>query len=475
MNTVTSSYVIAQIPADSAAGFACYGANRDFFYYKGEAMLSGPYETGKTITALHKLHILLSKHPRSRGLMVRKTYASLYASVVVSYEKKVLPYPPGHKKCPVIIYGGNKPEWYDYPNGSQLVLGGMDNPDKFLSAEFDFIYVNQSEELNLDDWEKLTGRATGRAGNAPYSQVFGDCNPDAPIHWILHRKPLKVFYSRHEDNPTLFNQTTGEITERGKITIDKLDALTGVRYKRGRLGIWAAATGQVYEDYDPALHLVDHFDVPSDWRRFRAIDFGYTNPFVCQWWAVDPDDRMYLYRELYRTHRLVEDMASEILRLEAGLSRDEWDAITAETPSDKLSAVRYKLANEHEPIEATITDHDAEDRATLSKHGVGSSPADKRVTPGIEAVQTRLRKAGDGKPRLFLMRDALVEVDLELENTRQPYCTEQEFPVYVYPKGQDGKPMKEEPVKMFDHGMDPMRYMTMHLERVPFVTYTLDW
>jgi hypothetical protein len=49
------------------------------------------------------------------------------------------------------------------------------------------------EEIRLDDYEKLVGRATGRAGNAPYPQVMGDCNPDAPTHWILNRPRLRRF------------------------------------------------------------------------------------------------------------------------------------------------------------------------------------------------------------------------------------------------------------------------------------------
>ena len=31
-----------------------------------------------------------------------------------------------------------------------------------------------------------------------------------------------------------------------------------------------------------------------------SVDFGFTNPIVIQWWAEDPDGRLYLYRELYR-------------------------------------------------------------------------------------------------------------------------------------------------------------------------------
>jgi PBSX family phage terminase large subunit len=428
--------VIVQAPDSSPVGFKCYGAAREFWRYRGpEAILSGPYETGKTMAALTKLHLLLCKYAGSRGLMVRKTYQSLISSAVVTYEQKVLPIRPDDPKSPIRKFGGKRPEWYDYPNGSQLLLGGMDNPDKFLSAEFDFIYVNQAEELTVDDHEKLTGRATGRAGNAPYAQVLGDCNPSYPQHWIRNRPRLKVFYSRHEDNPTLFNPETGQITKQGQTTIAALDALTGVRHARGRLGNWVAAEGQVYEHYSDSLHLIDRFDIPEKWRKIRVVDFGYTNAFVCQWWAIDHDGRLYRYREIYYTGRLVEDHAAQIRRLSEG-----------------------------ERIETTVADHDAEDRATLERHGIPTVPAVKEISPGIQALAARLREAGDGKPRIFFMRDSLVERDPSLSARFKPVCTEDEFPLYVWPVAKDGKAIKEVPVDDNNHGMDTARYAVAYLD-----------
>lgn len=433
---VIMAAVVIQASPDSKVGYQGFGAAAEAWRYKGpEWILSGPYETGKTLAALNKLHLLLCKYPGSRGLMVRKTYQSLLSSAVVTYEKRVLPVPPEDPRSAVTKYGGERPEFYDYPNGSRLVLGGMDNPGKFLSAEFDFIYVNQAEELSLSDWEALTGRATGRAANAPYSQVFGDCNPADPQHWILGRQRLKVFYSRHEDNPTLFDPVTQRWTERGKKTLAALDALTGVRYKRGRLGLWVAAEGQVYEEFDPAIHVKDRFPIPADWRRIRAIDFGYTNPFCCAWYAIDHDGRMYLYREIYRTQTLVEDLAQEIKRLSAG-----------------------------ERIEITVADHDAEDRATLEKHGVTTFPAKKAISVGLQAVSVRLRKAGDGKSRLFYLRDSLVSRDQKLADKFKPTSTLDEFGLYVWPVAKDGKPIKEVPVDDNNHGMDQLRYAVMYAD-----------
>ncbi|MBK7424786.1 MAG: hypothetical protein IPJ48_17835 [Propionivibrio sp.] len=139
-----------------------HGGALEFWQAKDhEIILSGPYETGKTFAALYKLHALLSLYKNASALMVRKTYRSLRTSAMATYERKVLVVPPSHPKSAIKPYGGEAPDFYQYPNGSRLNVGGMDNADKFLSAEFDFIYVNQAEELFLDDWEKLAGRATG--------------------------------------------------------------------------------------------------------------------------------------------------------------------------------------------------------------------------------------------------------------------------------------------------------------------------
>lgn len=399
-----------------------------------EVILTGPYETGKTYATLYKLHLLLCIFPRSRALMTRKTYKSLVGGAVVTYETKILPVKPEHQQSKIKKFGGIKPEMYLYPNESVIVVSGMDNPDKVLSAEYDFIYVNQAEELVLDDWEKLIGRATGRAGNAPYTQVLGDCNPGPPTHWIKQSKSLQLLETRHEDNPRLFDAKAGKWTEHGKRSLQVLDSMTGLRYKRGRLGLWVAAEGQVYE-FDPVVHLVNWFEPPKEWRRIRAIDFGLKNPFTCLWLAIDPDERLYLYREIYMTGRTVRAHAVKINELSKG-----------------------------ERIEATIADHDAEDRATLAENGIQTIAADKRIKVGIEKIEDRLKLAGDGKPRLYLCRDALVEVDEELKINYKPYNTEQEFASYVYPPGIDGKPNKELPVDLDNHGLDALRYGVMYLD-----------
>jgi len=229
--------IIAAHNVEGAPKF--YGGAAEFWRYKGqEVILTGSYETGKTYAAITKLHALLVKYPNSRAFITRQTYKSLIPTAIVTYEQKILPVPPDDPKSAIIKYGGSKPDFYEYPNGSHLLVVGMDSPDKLLSGEFDFGYVNQAEEISLDAWEKLVGRCTGRAGNAPYTQVMGDCNPSHPQHWILHRASLKMFEQLHKHNPSLMNQLTGQWTEQGNKTISILSSLTGLRKKRGYEGKW---------------------------------------------------------------------------------------------------------------------------------------------------------------------------------------------------------------------------------------------
>jgi len=101
-------------------------------------------------------------------------------------------------RWPCVPYGGdNRPERFMYSNGSVIWVAGLDKASKILSSEFDIIAVNQTEELSLVDWETLTTRTTGRAGNMPYSQTIGDANPGPPTHWIRNRPSLTLFESTH--------------------------------------------------------------------------------------------------------------------------------------------------------------------------------------------------------------------------------------------------------------------------------------
>lgn len=399
-----------------------------------EVCVAGPAGTGKSLAMLQKAHYTSLMVPNCRSLVVRQTHASLTGSTLVTFEQQVIPDALAHGV--VSWFGGSprKPAAYQYANGSQIVVGGLDRPEKFLSTEFSRVYVDEATQISLSALETLITRLRGNADT--YRQIVLACNPDAPQHWVKQRcdaRVMRMIYSRHRDNPLLVN-LDGTLTERGVDYMKKLDALTGVRRLRYRDGLWAAAEGLVYESWDDAVHIIDPFDVPPSWSRWISIDFGYTAPFTALLFAEDSDGRLYLMREWVRTRMLVEDHAVVI--------------------RDRL------LAGQPRP-RAIYTDHDAEDRATLErKLGMGTRPAHKSVSDGIQAMQSRLKVQGDGKARLFVFRDALLERDPEMDAASLPIGLAEEVSGYVWavrPGNKGG--LKEEPTKENDHSMDAARYM----------------
>ena len=244
-----------------------------------------------------------------QGAIVRKVFADLTPSVLQTYQKKVL-----GSRTPIVTYGGERPEWYDYPNGTRIWVGGMDHPGKVLSSERDMIFVNQAEELARADWETLSTRVTGRAGNMPYGLLYGDCNPAGREHWILKRTlegKLTLFKSYHRDNPSLFNPDTGEITRQGTETMGRLGNLTG--HLRARLleGEWASPEGLVYPEFDLQENVTD--DEPDKNKPIElAVDDGYVDPRAILF-IQRSGTRIMVFDELYHSRHLGEVCTQEVL------------------------------------------------------------------------------------------------------------------------------------------------------------------
>ena len=441
-----SEYVIVEQPADAGVGYQPYGGSRELWRCKAqEVVIAGPAETGKTLSALHKLDALAWKYPGMRGAIIRKTYQSAIQSVIVTYEKKVLGAWDQESRSyraeltPVRKYGGERPDWYDYPNGSRIVVGGMDKAGKVLSSEYDVIYVNQAEELELEDWETLSTRCTGRAGNMPYAQLMGDCNPADPRHWILARRDegkLVFIESRHEDNPTLFDPVTGEITEQGRRTMAVLDALTGVRKERLRYGRWVQAEGIVYEEFDRRRHVLSRSEFDAARVRYyvAGVDWGYTNPGALVVCGVDGDGRLYVVHEVYRTR----------------MTMDWW--IEQAKDAQRRFKIRVFVCDPSEP----------EHIEKFRRAGLRALAGYNRIMPGILAVKERLASAGDERPRLYWLEDALVLPDPGLRAEKRPVSSLDEISVYVW----NDKTRKDEPVKENDHGLDALRYVVAYVDKI---------
>lgn len=316
-------------------------------------------------------------------------------------------------------------------NGSLIRIGGFDDADrvdKILGDEYMHVFVNEATQITWDTLEKVKSRLSQSPEGSRFRKLILDCNPKGPRHWLYQAGVRGVIPNTSQALPdrelwARMHWTPYDNPYLPPDTLATLEALTGVQRRRLLKGEWCENEGAVYDEFDEDIHVIDQMPPAWDlWRKIRGIDFGYTNPFVRLCAAIDPDGRLYFYRERYVSQVIVQEHAKVI----------------------KAADV------EQSGYIATAADHDAEDRATLHAAGIMTIAAKKDIRLGISAVKARLRLAGDGKPRIFILRGLINTIT--------------EFAEYSWPAGTDGKSNKEVPIDADNHAMDAIRYIVMYLD-----------
>lgn len=373
-----------------------------------EVLAAGPAGTGKTRTICEKIHLAAENYPGARILMTRSSLESLKPAALNTFVNGVMPSLDG-----VETFGGNKftPAEFRYENGSVINVNGLEKAEKVKSAEYDLIYVNEATEIPESTWEMLKSRL--RNGVMPYQQIIGDANPSGPRHWLKQRcdrGQTRLVTSTHKDNPAYWNERSGEWTPAGyQYVMENLASLSGLARKRLFEGVWAAAEGLVYPEFNPEHHVATQ-DV-TGWRTVLGVDVGSKNPTAIAVAHIAGDGRIHISSELYRRN-----MSS----------------------SDIVGAIE-QYADAHDP-DAIYIDPSAKGYITdLHRDGYPAVAAVNDVLTGIQRVHGAFQTG----------------------MTIDPACTNliDELGMYAYadnPKIETDKPIKEH-----DHLCDSLRYLCM--------------
>lgn len=437
-----------------------------------EVLIEGPAGTGKTRAVLEKLNLLAEENPGIRILVFRKTRASLTESVLVTFEEHVLlPDSP-------VKQGASRAtrKRYKYPNGSTIILAGMDMSSRILSTEFDVAYGAEANECAEDDIQLVSTRLRntkvplfnpdgtrliGKDGKPKFwRQLILDCNPVEPTNW-LNRRPARLrkhgelkgmpqaarILSRHADNPTVDEEY-----------LDRLRNLTGVRRKRLYEGLWAAAEGMFYPMFDATRHVVLGQKFDNYGRRYSLLprfdfylgarDWGYHDPGVLQVWGVTNRKEMILLREVYETQHNEDWWADQTIRLMQqfrmkSIVCDPAEPKSIDTLNDRLAQAGYRVGKDTETRIAVAGDNDFQ--------------------AGVSVCRDLMEDSRDtGEPRIRFVADALVRRDPELEDSYKPMGVVDEIPSYICNRDRNDIIQEwDEPPNAINHGCAAMRYAAM--------------
>lgn len=265
---------------------------------------------------------------KHRALIIRRTMPELRD--LINHSQQLYP-----KAYPGAKWREQEKEW-KFPSGARIEFGYAENLTdvlRYQGQSYTWIGIDELPQYaNVDIYNFLRSslrsvdpdipvymRATGNPGNVGslwVKNMFVDPAVPNTKFDIEIKTPLGVkkisrrfIPAKLQDNPYLM-QTDDYYA--------MLASLPEVQRKQFLEGNWEAYEDSSFPEFNKEIHVIKPFDIPRNWMRFRTCDWGYSSPACCLWLAVDFDNNIFVYRELY-TQRITADIfARKVLDAEQG-------------------------------------------------------------------------------------------------------------------------------------------------------------
>jgi hypothetical protein len=277
-------------------------------------------------------------HPQFSGLLLRHTTEELRELIWKSQEM----YP---KIYPGIKWSERKMQWVA-PSGARLWFSYLDRDEDVLRYQgLAFSWVGFDELTQWGTpfaWNYMRSRLRSTASDLPI-YMRATTNPGGPGHaWVKKMfidpsKPGKSFWATDIDTGETLSYPKGHSKEGlplfrrrfipalltdNPYLADQGDYETMLlslpEHQRKQLleGNWDVSEGAAFPEFNRAIHVVDSFEIPKNWVKFRSCDYGYGSFSAVLWFAVSPAEQIIVYRELYVSKVLAKDLAQMVLELE---------------------------------------------------------------------------------------------------------------------------------------------------------------
>lgn len=274
-----------------------------------EVLFGGAAGGGKSYGQLIDALLFALKYKGSRQLILRRTFPELERSLILNslslFPREIASYSVSAKK-------------WTFRGGSVIEFGFCDGEKdvfRYQGAEYDIVRFDELTHFTETQYSYLISRIRGTNGFP--KQIKSTANPGGVGHsWVKARfiegkSADKIHIDEHGRSIIFIPSFVGEntfLTEADPDYIKRLEQLPEKEKKALLYGDWDIFSGQVFTEWrnNPEgyasrkfSHVITPFEIPREWRRYRAFDFGYSKPFAVLWFAVDHDGRAFCYRELY--------------------------------------------------------------------------------------------------------------------------------------------------------------------------------
>ena len=332
---------VSDLVGDSEVVFQANPGPQEEFLSAGERdVLYGGAAGGGKSFALLADPLRYCHNANHRGLLLRRTLDELTELIDKSRQLYTKAF-PGAK------FRESKSTWH-FPSGATIWFTYLDRDKdvtRFQGQAFNWIGIDEITQYPTPYvWDYLRSRLRstdpelqenlymrctanpGGVGGWWVKKMYIEGTPENkafPAFDIDTRKTF-VWPSGHEKagQPLFFRKfVPARLTDNPHLMADgqyeaMLRSLPDVERKRLLEGDWDVAEGAAFPEFSRTKHVVEPFDLPTNWPRIRAADYGYSAPSCVLWGAIDWDNNIWVYRELYAKHLTAEQLADRILEAE---------------------------------------------------------------------------------------------------------------------------------------------------------------
>ena len=266
---------------------------------------------GKSWAARTKAMLLALGNDGLQILLVRRTLTELRENHII---------PLAIMLEGIAKYSSQNKEFI-FPNGSRIVLGYCKNEMDVLQYQgqaYDVIFLEEATHFSEFQFNVFmeSNRMSGMAGALFKPRMYLTCNPGGVGHaWVKRLFVDKEYRNKEKKENYTFIQSlvfdNEFIVKNNPEYIENLENLPEMRRRAMLFGDWDAFEGQFFPEFTREVHVVEPFEIPSNWFRFLSLDYGM-DMTACYWWAVDPDGFMYAYRELHQPSLILSEAAQLI-------------------------------------------------------------------------------------------------------------------------------------------------------------------
>ena len=315
------------------------GPQTDFLASTQQEVLYGGSAGGGKSYSLIADPVRYFSNPNASMLLVRRSTEELRELISVS--KQLYP-----KAVPGIKFMERDKTWVA-PSGATLWMSYLDRDDdvmRYQGQAFNWIGFDELTQWPSPyPWNYMRSRLRTTKDSGLPLYMRATSNPGGPGHqWVKKtfidpNTPNKAFWATDIDSGEVVTWPKGH-TRQGEPLFKRrfipatlfdnpyladdgmyeANLLSLPEHQRRQLleGDWDINEGAAFPEFNRKVHVVEPFDIPSSWVKFRACDYGYGSYSGVVWIAISPAEQLIVYREMYVSKVIATDLADMILEAE---------------------------------------------------------------------------------------------------------------------------------------------------------------